>query len=284
MMIETKTYKGTVKDKTLLILGAIHGNETCGTYAIHQLMKDIEGGELTLDKGTLILVPICNPKAYEQNKRYIDVNLNRVIGHHDNPTAYEHYLGAEIATLIDQADYVLDLHSVHGESVPFVFQDAATIEEETFAQSMHLENIIVGWPDIYKDDVEAASEITTQTYAGSKNIPAITVECGTHGCPKADKLAVECIYQALDFLNMARIPNLKAKPVFTKIVMDKYIRKEQEGVMEQHWIHMDKVAKGTILAHYANGEILKAADDCFILLPFHEAQIGDEWFYIGKAN
>ena len=26
--------------------------------------------------------------------------------------------------------------------------------------------------------------------------------------------------------------------------------------MEQHWIHMDKVAKGTILAHYANGEIL----------------------------
>ncbi|MFX5656441.1 succinylglutamate desuccinylase/aspartoacylase family protein, partial [Acinetobacter baumannii] len=45
----------------LLILGAVHGNETCGTQAITRLQRELDSGQLRLQRGLLTLVPVTNP-------------------------------------------------------------------------------------------------------------------------------------------------------------------------------------------------------------------------------
>ena len=69
----------------LLILAAVHGNETSGTNACYKLIEELNRGMIKLMKGKLTLVPICNPDAYQKDVRSIDENLNRVMVMHDNP-------------------------------------------------------------------------------------------------------------------------------------------------------------------------------------------------------
>jgi uncharacterized protein len=47
----------------LIVLGAVHGNETCGTRAIERVLGELERGELQITRGSLTLVPVANPLA-----------------------------------------------------------------------------------------------------------------------------------------------------------------------------------------------------------------------------
>ena len=61
----------------LMISGAVHGNEKAGPTALNKLIDLIESGVVTIDKGSLTIVPVCNPKAFEQDVRFVEYNLNR---------------------------------------------------------------------------------------------------------------------------------------------------------------------------------------------------------------
>ena len=63
----------------LIVLGAVHGNETCGTEAIQRTRQEIERGVLRIECGTLTMLPIANPLAYQLKRRHGDRNLNRNI-------------------------------------------------------------------------------------------------------------------------------------------------------------------------------------------------------------
>lgn len=64
-----------------LITTAVHGNEICGPIAINQLI-DENFFDVLLEhrKDIMITIILGNPKAFEQNKRFVDVNLNRLFG------------------------------------------------------------------------------------------------------------------------------------------------------------------------------------------------------------
>ena len=61
----------------LLVFGAVHGWETCGTEAIQHWIKRFESGDVALQKGSITFVPVCNPHAQEQGVRATDADLNR---------------------------------------------------------------------------------------------------------------------------------------------------------------------------------------------------------------
>lgn len=67
----------------LLILAAVHGNETAGTKACNRLMAELNSGMVTLKKGFLTIVPVCNPEAYRKDVRCVEENLNRVMTFHE---------------------------------------------------------------------------------------------------------------------------------------------------------------------------------------------------------
>ena len=62
---------------SLLVLGAVHGNEVCGAHAVVRLVDALDEGRLQLQRGRLTLVPVANALAFGQNTREGERNLNR---------------------------------------------------------------------------------------------------------------------------------------------------------------------------------------------------------------
>ncbi len=73
----------------LIVLGAVHGNKTCGTEAILRMQKEIERGVLRIESGTLTMLPIANPLAYQLKRRHGDRNLNCNMRITDSPQDFE---------------------------------------------------------------------------------------------------------------------------------------------------------------------------------------------------
>ena len=95
-MIEKFEFMSNKDGLSLLVLAAIHGNETAGVRACHRVIQEFQSGRLKLTQGSLTLVPICNPEAYKKDVRCIDENLNRVIVPHPHPQTYEQGLANEM--------------------------------------------------------------------------------------------------------------------------------------------------------------------------------------------
>ncbi|MBM4225484.1 MAG: succinylglutamate desuccinylase, partial [Gammaproteobacteria bacterium] len=68
--------EGLAPGPRLLVLGAVHGNETCGTRAIERVLGGFERGARDLLRGSVTFVPITNPLAYRRGTRSGDRNLN----------------------------------------------------------------------------------------------------------------------------------------------------------------------------------------------------------------
>ncbi|MEK9494934.1 succinylglutamate desuccinylase/aspartoacylase family protein, partial [Photorhabdus sp. P32] len=82
-------YTGLQPGPRVIIMGATHGNEVCGTKAIRRVMDEIDSGALHIAAGSLTFVPIVNPLAYQQVTRNGDRNLNRDLFPKANPQDFE---------------------------------------------------------------------------------------------------------------------------------------------------------------------------------------------------
>jgi predicted deacylase len=71
----------------LIVLGAVHGNETCGTEAIRRLVQELEQGRLRIERGTLTMVPIANPLAYRLKRRHGGIAITLECGQHEDEQA-----------------------------------------------------------------------------------------------------------------------------------------------------------------------------------------------------
>lgn len=270
-------FDSKIEGPSLLCLGAIHGNETCGTDAILKIMTQIQQGHLKIGKGKLTCIPICNPEAYQRKKRYVHANLNRLFGCQEDFEAYEKDLVREISKFINSHDYILDLHSYHSKGNPFIFLDTDHQREVDLAKSVGIKDIITGWPEMYNE-----KDYTTSGYAHALGKISLTVECGHHHDPQSSTVAYDVLRKTLNYLDMvnfssASIPN-------HHIVHANTIHyKAREGCFSKNWQHMDCLEPNEVIASYADGTEIKVLEKCYILLPYENAQIGDEWFYTGTS-
>jgi predicted deacylase len=53
------SYRTVQPGPRLIVLGAVHGNETCGTRAIERLVGEIDAGSVRLCSRQLTLVPVA---------------------------------------------------------------------------------------------------------------------------------------------------------------------------------------------------------------------------------
>lgn len=124
-MNDITTITGQNPGPKTVILGSVHGNETIGKKIIDQLSTDLDSENIL---GQLVLV-FGNPQAYEQNVRFIDEDMNRLLGKKNSlqdpgktaPNSYEKNRLTEIIPHLQNVDYLLDIHSTIQPSVPFVF-------------------------------------------------------------------------------------------------------------------------------------------------------------------
>jgi len=158
------TYNAPNQGPAVIITGAVHGNEICGTEAIKRVIQEIESGKLHLKTGMVTFVPVTNPLAYRLGARTGERNLNRKLMPTLNPGQFEDYVANWLCPLLAQHDVLLDLHSFSGPGEPFVmvgpennrgviesFQYAA--KEQGLALRLGVRRVVDGWLSAYASGV-----------------------------------------------------------------------------------------------------------------------------------
>ncbi len=282
-MINPVTFTGDRPGPCLLVFGRIHGNEPSGTLAQEAVIDRIKRGALTLSSGTVIFVPVCNPRAMEIDRRFVDIDLNRNFRLVDPPKAYEHQLVHELAPLIRQADHVLDIHSTASETEPFLFVDVWDTETDRFATALDVPNIVTGWAEVYDETSDDADTMSMVTALGKTGV---VLETGQHGDPNGPEVAERAILNALSFLGLT---GPEARPaeqgVYPRMFrMERLERKPHDGAtFERPLQNFSPVQKDELIARWPGADPLRAPFDGFVLLPKAHAKAGGEWFYFART-
>lgn len=290
----------------LIVLGAVHGNEICGSLAIERLRAALESGALRLRCGSLTLVPVVNPLAQQLQRRHGDRNLNRNLRTSADPQDYEDHIANVLCPWLAQHDVLLDLHSFQNPGVPFALfgprDNQGDVEpfaraqmEEALALRLGVSRFVEGWLQTYAQGVRdrlargVASHVdygvgTTETMRRAGGI-AVTLECGQHDEASAPGVAYQAIINTLTHLGMLAGPAPQACPEPEVICLYKVIdRHHPEDAFVQEWRSFQTIRAGQVLAHRHDGTVLRAECDGWIVFPNNKSQVNQEWYYMAKAS
>lgn len=288
------------KGTNLLVTGVVHGNEFCGKEAIERVISEIEAGEIKLKAGSVSFIPVCNPRAFKENVRFIDRNLNRFL-HEDidekfiGQNRYEDKINPILCGAIRQADFLLDIHSYASKGGPFIFLGKDSLEEQNFARDLGVNNFVFGWADAYaKNDVADPKESVSKESMGTTEYArefgsngagakAITLECGQHLNDDNAEIGYKAILNAMRHLGIIEGENAKkTEQICCK--MKSVFYKKKSGKFTEAWQHFDEVKQGETLAIYDDEEEIKTIEDGIIILPKENSEINQEWFYFGVKS
>ena len=278
--------KDHVSGPRLLIFGAIHGNESCGPIAIDRVIDKIKSGAISIERGSVRFVPVCNERAYRENKRFVEQDLNRIFKKSDTPESYESLVANELCALMETGtDAFLDVHSSTATGPTSVFIDYPTPENKAFAEALGTEYALLDWPKVYEENVYGFDSYDTTRYAYNIGITGVIVECGQHQDLQTAIVAEEIILRALTHFKIISALKDKTSLGAPRSIYMKSLEKKiaAEDVFEKEWKHLEALPAGTHIATRASGEALYAKHDCVMILPKLHAKPGGEWFYLGTA-
>ncbi|MDO8251156.1 MAG: succinylglutamate desuccinylase/aspartoacylase family protein [Rhodoferax sp.] len=309
--LRTLTYHGLAPGPRLLVLGAVHGNETCGSRAITQLIDELDSGALALERGSVTMVPVTNPLAYQLGQRTGERNLNRNMAPSAIPQDFEDRIANVLCPLLESHDALLDLHSFHTGGAPFVMvgpqNNRGALEpfaraEEEMLLALHTgpHRIVEGWLDTYARGVQrrAAASARAPTLASNPNYGVgtteymrarggygVTLECGQHDDPQAVNVARHAILQTLALLGLCALPlaPVQANREILRLV-DVTDRAHADDRFSREWRSFDAVTAGEVIGTRQDGEAVKAPADGFVVFPNPGAEVGQEWFYFAQRR
>ena len=299
----------------LIVTGAVHGNETCGTRAIERVLAELARGEWEVSRGTLTLVPVCNPMAYANGRRTGERNLNRRLQPGPNPQDYEDRIANVLCPWLAAHDALLDLHSFRSPGRPFVLRGPADnqgtlepfareVEERALTAHLGVNRVVEGWMDSYAGgvarrrqralDAGAALDavrddltygVGTTEYMRTQGGYAVTLECGQHDDPQAPEVAYHAIRQTLALLGLAELPLHASAAPFECLRLASVIDRLHEGDHFVHpWTSFDVLATGDLIGLRHDGSELRAAQNGYIVFPDVSALPGHEWFYLAQMS
>ncbi len=315
LCFKSLTYAGLKDGPSVIILGAVHGNETCGTQAIQRVIAEIDSQQLPIVAGCVTFVPVTNPLAYTRGERVGDRNLNRNLTPTPQPRDFEDHISNWLCPLLAQHEVLLDLHSTRAHNAPFamlgpennsgVLQPFNHAEKEwALAQRLGVHRFVDGWLNTYAKGVEnrliyaAANGLTpdplntdsrygvgTTEYMRSVGGYAITLECGQHDDPAAPEVGYRAIRNTLAYLGLASLPIPDPVDTFESLSMVDVIDKFHIGDrFSREWSSFDQLKKGDLIGTRHDGTPVLAKDEGFILFPDAKAQPAHEWFYFAREN
>ncbi|HEV7578512.1 MAG TPA: succinylglutamate desuccinylase/aspartoacylase family protein [Caldimonas sp.] len=296
----------------LVVLGAVHGDETCGTRAIERVVREIDAGTLTLVAGRLTLVPVTNPLAYAERRRAGDRNLNRKLLPTDTPREYEDHVANWLCPLLAEHEVLLDLHSFRTPGTPFVFlgppDNAGAIEpfaqagrEEALALRLGVGRAVDGWLATYASgiarrrelaasfpdavlDLDPAYGIGTTEYMRSVGGCAVTLECGQHEEPAAVDVAYRAIVNTLAHLGLIDAADPPALPMESLRLCEVVDKVDDGDAFAKAWRSFDSVGAGERIGTRRDGSAVVAPFDGVVVFPNAAAGAGQEWFYLARPS
>lgn len=299
----------------LLVLGAVHGNETHGTQGILRVLGEIEAKTLPLVAGSVTFVPITNPLAFEKDQRCGERNLNRNLRPSATPQEFEDHIANWLCPLMAQHDVLLDLHSFQAVGRAFVMvgpeNNADALEpfaqaqaEVALALRLGANRFVDGWLSTYARgterrraalgadpgraqqlDTDPRYGVGTTEYMRSVGGYALTLECGQHNDPHGPEVAYQAILNTLAHLGHIDAPQPPAATDIEALrIYDVIDKAHPQDTFSRPWSSFDALHAGDLIGTRHDGTLVCAPSDGYILFPNAKSEVGHEWFYLARAN
>ena len=299
-LLQSRTFSSGNPGPKLIVLGAVHGNETCGTVAIGRVLEQIDRGEVRIVSGEATFVPVTNRLAFDRGTRNGERNLNRGLSPKREPRGNEDRIANELCPMLQAHDVLLDLHSFQSGTEPFVMvgppDNDGTLqpfcraaEEDALAASLGVARAVGGWLDTYSEGVHrrggsVAYGIGTTEYMRSVGGYGVTLECGQHADPAAPEVAYRAILNAMAQLRMTNAPVSKRHSMEVLQLFAVTDKEHDEDRFTRPWKSFDAVSHGDVIGYRHGGQIVVAPSDGFIVFPNEKADAGTEWFYFARRE
>ena len=306
-------FAGRAPGARLIVLGAVHGNETCGTQAIGRVMAELDRGALALANGSVTFVPVANAMAYAHRRREGDRNLNRALQPTDTPRQFEDHVANWLCPLLEEHQVLLDLHSFHGGGQPFVMvgprDNDGTLEpfaqaarEEALVRCLGVGRAVDGWLDTYAAGVARRREastvegraatleldarygVGTTEFMRSVGGCALTLECGSHDDPASVEVAYRAIRNSLAHLGLSEEAPPPQQPIEALSLVSVVDKQDAADAFVRDWHSFDALKQGEPVAKRASGELLCAPHEGWIVFPYAAAQAHQEWYYLARGS
>ena len=306
------SYTGQADGARLIVLGAVHGNETCGSRAIGQVMAQLDSGALRIKAGCVTFVPVANPLAYANGTRAGQRNLNRALFPKPQPHDFEDRVANWLCPLLARHQVLLDLHSFKARGAPFAMlgprnnsgplQPFAHEEQErALARHLGVRRFVDGWLATHEQGVRRrmgtadAGALQQQVrygmgsseYMRASGGYGLTLECGQHADPGAPEVACRAILNSLAFLGLsgaAAPAPVAATGMETFSLTAVHDKLAAQDAFCRDWASFDAVHQGDEIGKRADGSAVLAEFDGRILFPDSQADAGSAWYYLASAN
>lgn len=262
--------------RTLMISALVHGNELCGAWAL----KDLLSSGLRPRRGSLILA-FCNLAAFDSfdaqrhdASRFLDEDMNRVwtderLG---NPTSRERQRAVALLPWLRQADWLLDLHSMHEPGAPL--QLTGTLPRN-IALARQLKSPVHVIVDAGHKDGTRMRDYGRFGDPAQADACALLTECGFHGDPAsvdvardqvARMLCASGIVDAADVPAQWRLPEPPAQRVLE--VTQPVVAPSMDVRFSQDWQGLETLPEAGSVIGWADGQpIITPYDDCTLIMP-----------------
>jgi predicted deacylase len=305
-------FQGQRSGPRLIVTGAVHGNEICGTVAIRRVLDDISASRLRILAGAVTFVPIVNPLAYTLKQRAGDRNLNRNLQPTASPREFEDVIANWLCPLMAQHDVLLDLHSTRAQNPAFAMLGPRDNDgplqpfrhsqaERAMARHLGVKRFVDGWLATYALGVQRRVArgqggefnraphygVGTTEYMRSVGGYAITLECGQHDDPQSPEVGYHAILNTLAFLGIsdgvapAPVEDSEVEMLHMVDVVD---REHPDDTFARAWSSFDRLQEGELIATRNDGSRLVAPRDGFILFPDALAAPHHEWYYFTQPG
>lgn len=276
--------KGSRQDGPhVLVTALMHGNEACGAVALDQLLS----ADFAPARGTATLA-FLNIAAYAKIEpgradkgRFVNEDMNRVWSPAklDGPDqTIELARARECRTFADDADFLLDLHSMTEGDTPLVLS-GTTAKGKRLARS-------VGYPATVVADAGHSNGVRLRDYGAFGDAQgeraALLVECGQHFAAESAEVAYATVlrfFAALGMLPPAFAAELAASPpvepqCFIEVTEAVTIETDDFAFVRPCNNLEIVPGRGTLLAMDGAREIRTPYDDCVPIMPAKKIKRG----------
>ncbi len=192
----------------VMVQALTHGNEICGAIALDWLLTELSAGRWQPLCGTLTLA-FGNVQAYARfdpanpfPSRCVDEDFNRVWGDDQllgDRDSVELRRAREMRPFVDEADYLLDIHSMSEPCAPLMVCGTAD-KNAQFAKAL-------GMPEVLLLDTGHPAGLR-MVERGGFGAPgsakrALLIECGQHWERAAADVAIDCLVRFLGLVGLA---------------------------------------------------------------------------------
>jgi len=271
-----------VPGRHVLISALVHGNELCGAWAL----KGILESGLRPKRGRLTLA-FCNLDAFDRfdaanhdASRFVEEDMNRQWSAERMADArsLERRRARALAPFVDEADWLLDLHSMHEPGLPLALTGLSPLNE-AFA-------VALGAPETLVADAGHKDGVRMRDYGrfgdpaaiADQGVRSVLVECGFHGDPASRTVAQDQCVRLLALSGVADATDCEAAlPGWRQADAPRQWLLEVTGgvVATGHDVQFTEPfqglevigAAGTVIGHDAGVPITTPYDDCVLVMP-----------------